>query len=286
MQVGESIAIPVPHQVGMNDDCPFCPIEKGKQYKTYKGSDNKSETLEKIMEKPANLNQHQANAWPHDGKVHSSREDIESRYKHPTYGFYEFQAHHLISGKQALQGHKVEQWIDKSQGKIEEDTGYTVNGSLNGIWAPSWPKEFRSGAFEGQWTTGEVDIQEVADHVMKAAKCQFHLGAHNIGDPLDPGQTKHMRYDNWLKKQLTQINLRMWGWSRKCPLCSENGERKKPPFQPNEKINKALNKLSYHAQEQLTAPRKMWFIFLSRLALNYHAQVCDHPIPGRKADSK
>jgi hypothetical protein len=154
---------------------------------------------------------------------------------------------------------------------------------LNGLWAPSWPKSFRSGAHEGKWTDPNTDIQEIANHVMEAAGCQFHLGAHNIGDPQDSGQIKHMRYDNWLKKELTRINLRMWGWSRKCPVCCDEGERKKPPFQPNEKINQALNRLSDVAKRQLTSDRKNWFTFLSRLALNYHNAVCDHPIPGKKA---
>jgi hypothetical protein len=61
-----------------------------------------------------------------------------------------------------------------------------------------------------------------------------------IGDPDDPGQVRHERYDEWLKKQLTKINSRMWAWSRKCPVCEENGERKDPPFQPNERIKGLL----------------------------------------------
>lgn len=283
MQIGESIAIAVPHDIGGNEDCPFCPVKKGKDLTTYKGVDNKSKKLEKIMVEPKVLLKEQNKAWPHSGKMHASRETIESTYKHPKYGSYEFQAHHLISGKQALQDHKVEQWISKSENKIEEDTGYTVNGSLNGIWAPSWPKSFRSGAHEGFWTDSETDTQEIADYIMEKYGCQFHLGAHSIGDPLDAGQVKHLKYDNWLKKELTKINLRMWGWSRKCPMCSEAGERKDPPFQPNEKINMALNKLSKAAEGVITAPRKEWFTFLSQLALNYHAKVCDHPLPGKRA---
>ncbi|SMF27142.1 A nuclease family of the HNH/ENDO VII superfamily with conserved AHH [Alteromonadaceae bacterium Bs31] len=204
-------------------------------------------------------------------------------YTHPDYGNYEFQAHHLVSGKQALQDHKVEQWIAKSEKKIEEDTGYTINGSQNGLWAPSWPKSFRSGAHEGKWTDPNTDTQEIANRVMKLARCQFHLGAHNIGDPLDAGQVRHLCYDSWLKKELTRMYLRMWGWSRVGPACCEDGERKKPPFQPNERINRALNRLSSVAKQQLTTNRKRWFTFLSRLALNYHEEVCGHPIPGKKS---
>jgi hypothetical protein len=52
MEVGESIAVATAHEPGQNENCPFCPIEKGKQYKTYKGEKNDSETLEKIMVNP------------------------------------------------------------------------------------------------------------------------------------------------------------------------------------------------------------------------------------------
>ena len=285
MELGEAIAIPVPHQPGENENCPFCPVEKGKGFKTYRGATNNSDKLEQVMEAPNKLLNIQKNAWPHSGKEHPSRSKIEARYEHPKYGFYEFQAHHLISGEQALKNHAVEKWLSKDENNIEEDTGYTVNGSLNGIWAPSWPKSFRTGASEGLWNDSSVDKQEIADYIMEKARCQFHLGGHSIGDPLDTGETQHLRYDNWLKKELTRINLRMWGWSRKCLMCSENGERKKPPFQPNERINKALNKLSKIAHNVLTSNRKQWFTFLSKLALNYHLKGggCSHPIPGRKS---
>ncbi len=279
MQLTLGISPSLGHDPGSNEDCPFCPVEKGKNYKTRPGAANNSDTLEEIMTNPKVLPQKQGNAWPHTGMKHPSREEIEGKFSHPDYGPYEFQAHHLISGKQALEGHKVEQWILKSEGKIEEDTGYTVNGSLNGLWAPSWPKNFRKGGDNaGEWTTSATDREEIAERIMVLASCQFHLGAHNIGDPDDPGQVRHERYDEWLKKQLTKINLRMWAWSRKCPVCEEDGERKDPPFQPNERINRALNIFSGEVRRLLTGPKETWFIFLSRLALEYHKKgPCDHP---------
>lgn len=286
MEINELIAAAVTHEAGSNKDCPFCPVEKGKKLKTYKGEDNNSETLEDIMVNPDVLNDHQANAWPHSGDTHPSREDVEAKHKHPDYGYYEFQAHHLISGNQALKNHKVEQWIDASKKKIEEDSGYTVNGSKNGIWAPSWPKKFRKGEFEGEWTKEETDRQSIANYVMEKEGCQFHLGGHNIKDINDQGETRHKKYDNWLKNWLTKINQRMWAWSRKCPICSHDGKRKDPPFQPNHRINMVLNRLSSEAKRQITAQRKEWTIFLSKLALNYHNDVCDHPEPGKKVREK
>ncbi|NOQ23115.1 MAG: hypothetical protein GQ565_10780 [Candidatus Aegiribacteria sp.] len=41
-----------------------------------------------------------------------------------------------------------------------------------------------------------------------------------------------------------------------------------------------LNNLSAAAKRQLTAPRKEWFIFLSRLALEYHKGESEHPVAG------
>ena len=112
MQVGEALNVPVPHNAGENKDCPFCPVEKGKALKTYPGKKNNSGKLEDIMEEPTSLLAKQPNAWPHDGKKHPSRADVEAEHEHPDYGYYEFQAHHLVSGKQALQDHNAEEWID------------------------------------------------------------------------------------------------------------------------------------------------------------------------------
>jgi hypothetical protein len=272
----------VVHEEGENKDCPFCPIEKGKGYTTYKGVDNDSDTLEKIMVEPSSLLTHQKNAWPHTGEKHPTREAKESEWHHPTYGDYEFQAHHLVSGKQALQNHPFERWIASERSHVEEDTGYAINGSLNGLWAPSWPKKFRTGDYEGEWTSDDTDREGIANFVMEREKCQFHLGAHNIGDPKDPGQIRHKRYDCWLKAQLAEMDSRMVEWTKKCPLCSADGNPHKPPFQPNERVNRYLNNLSASARRHLKAKRQHWFIFLSRLALKYHEGVCEHEIPGKQ----
>jgi hypothetical protein len=276
MEINELISPPEEHSVGSNDDCPFCPIEKGKKYRTFKGVDNNSKILEEIMTNPACLTGKQEGAWPHagkeppSGKKPPSRKDKESEHCHKEYGYYEFQAHHLISGKQALKGHEFEQWIAADVGTIEEDTGYSINGSLNGLWAPSWPKSFRKGKNAVKWTSADLDREKIANFVMKKEGCQFHLGAHNIGDPEDPENGEHERYDEWLKSWLSKMNSRMWGWTIKCPLCIEKGKPKKQLLQPNALVNQYLNNLSDAARDQLTAPPKDWFIFLSRLALKYH----------------
>jgi hypothetical protein len=87
----------------------------------------------------------------------------------------------------------------------------------------------------------------------------------------------------WLKGVLKKMDRRMVGWAKKCPLCSNSeGNLHKPPFQPNERVNIYLNNLSASARRHLKAPRKHWFIFLSRLALKYHEGVCEHEIPGKQ----
>lgn len=278
-EIAELVAVAKEHEPGASEACPFCPRDNSKKLKTYPGASNDSDVLEKIMEKPERLSELQSNAWPHDGKPHGARDDVEGSFVHSDFGIYEFQAHHLLSGNQALKGHKFEQWILSQHGKIVEDSGYSINGSLNGIWAPSWPKSFRSGSEKGKWTLDETDRQGIANHVMKITGCQFHLGAHNIGDPQDTGEVRHKRYDSWLKKRLSSMNRRMWGWTRKCGLCCEDGNRKDPPFEVNPLVNIYLNNLSASAKTQITRPRSEWFVFLSRLALEYHKEVCRHEMP-------
>jgi hypothetical protein len=265
-----------------SDKCPFCPAQKDDKLTTYPGSANNSGMLQSIMENPADLQKYQECAWPHDGNKHPTRAEIEKTYEYSPYGNFEFQAHHLLSGKQALEDHAFEKWIVASKETIAKDTGYAINGSLNGIWAPSYPKGFRSGEYK--W--GELDPSErkkIAVYIMMKAHCQFHLGHHAI-DPKDGPEVKHDKYDKYLKDNLTEMDSRMTAWSAACPVCSPQSGPQQKPFRPNERVNMYLNALSEAAQKRITASVGDWVVFLSALARDYHKDHCDHQpqIPAKR----
>jgi hypothetical protein len=266
----------VAHEAGKEPNCPFCPAPEPKALKTYGGADNDSGTLETIMTNPGKLLAQQTNTWPHPGKASRSREDIEGAHVHPTYGKYEFQAHHLVSGNQALKGSPYEEWIlQEPSSTIKKDTGYTVNGSLNGIWAPSYPKSFRAKEYEWKELTPS-ERMAIAVYVMDKAKCQFHLGHHSI-DPQDDGKEIHEKYDKYLKDNLEDMAQRMFSWAKVCPLCEKksNGEPKKPLW-PNQMANIYLNNLSEVVRKRVTEPKDKWMVFLSALARDYHKKHCTH----------
>lgn len=58
-----------------NPDCPFCPGKEEKDYKTWRGNDNKASKLRSNMQTPANLAKIQSKARPKDGKEGRQSED-------------------------------------------------------------------------------------------------------------------------------------------------------------------------------------------------------------------
>ncbi len=271
-EIGEIIALPGKHNEP-NDKCPFCPPPEPIVYKTYPGKDNNSSKLEAIMEDPGKLTSLQPSARPQkekkdqDGNV-QEQSTPAARHKPPT-PLYTHQAHHLISGKQALQGTAMEDWILASS-KNDKDTGYSVNSTGNGLWAPSVPKKYvgKWSAKKGVLTDDER--QDEAEKVMKAANIQAHIGPHNITDPDDPLGAHHMSYDQYIKKYLAVMSTRIHAWSTRCYQCEPNS-KKKP--QANHKVHDALDKLSTHLQKEVSGSHKNWRIFLSKYALDYHKKT-------------
>lgn len=273
--IGEMIAPPALHKEP-NEKCPFCPPAEPVKYTTCPGVKNNSTHLASIMEKPAQLTSLQAGARPQTGKADKDgyiqeQQKPEARKENKD-KFYTHQAHHLISGKQALKGSPMEKWITASD-KNDKDTGYSVNSTGNGFWAPSVPKEL-----VGKWGVAKKVLtneerQKWAEKVMKDAKAQAHIGPHNITDPDDPKGYKHQRYDKYIKAKLTVMSDRVKAWSNKCFLCEDAKKKNKKP-QANYTVHDALDRLSSHLQGQITGSRKTWKIFLSKYALAFHKPVC------------
>lgn len=232
------------------------------------------------MEDPGKLTSQQSGARPQTSAVDSDgytqeQEKPESRKEDKT-KFYTHQAHHLISGNQALKGSPMEKWILASE-KNEKDTGYSVNCTGNGFWAPSVPKEF-----VGKWgpkknVLTDAERQQQAELVMADAGAQAHIGPHNVADPDDPNGDKHTTYDKYVKRRLTQVSNQIHAWSKVCYLCEENKKNDQKP-QVNYRAHNALDRLSDHLQKKITGSRARWRIFLSKYALEYHKPVCPHKV--------
>lgn len=191
-------------------------------------------------------------------------------YSNEHYGAYSFEAHHAISGNQALKGHVIEQWIWVQRGKIEKDTGYSVNNPDNGTWQPSIPEQY----MDGTWgPLSPAKKQAIAKLAMDAGLGQFHKGPHNILDPNDPDGEYHKTYDKELKRLLNGLNGLIHDWSRECFVCKPKGKGK---LQPNWKVNEMLDRLSQAIIRDLNAKPCEWYYFISKIALEYHRPVCSH----------
>jgi A nuclease family of the HNH/ENDO VII superfamily with conserved AHH len=271
-EFGEPIAGPASHSPGLKE-CPFCPEEEPRSYTTYSGSANKSGVLEDVMVKPSLLISKQGGARPKNGEKDQQSPSAEQPkpspiYTSPDHGPCSVEAHHLISGKQALKNSPIEQWLLVSKDRIERDTGYSVNNADNGFWAPSIPERYKGGAW------GPKSYEEklaIACEVMAATQRQFHKSHHAISDPDDPGGEVHPSYDSFLKDKLMELNDRIEAWSTYCSLCKPD---KKP--QPSVTVNQLLDNLSTQMRNRVSGPRAGWEVFLSQYALAYHQPVCTH----------
>lgn len=278
-EINEIIAVAVPHG-GSSNECPFCPIEPPSEFTTYPGEENNSGKLGSIMQEPATLTSEQDGTRPKQGGLHQQSTSDAQTKPNPIFsdleeGAYSTEAHHLISGKQALMGHAFERWILASKSTITEDTGYSVNNADNGIWCPSIPEKYKGGNWGAKSFATKLAI---ASKPMEAGHPQFHKGNHSIGDPEDTDGDDNLRqkYDIYLKNMLTEMDERMFGWSDKCPLCFTTKGIKKKKLQPSVRVNQVLDNLSKVVRRKVSAPASEWRIFLSRYSLEY-AKELDGP---------
>ncbi|MFT3782348.1 MAG: AHH domain-containing protein [Nibricoccus sp.] len=277
-QIGEAIAPPVVHK-DENEDCPFCPKEetnfkshtddKKDSFISYGGEKNDSKELSAIMLDPKKLVERQPNARPKDGVFPNQRSEKRPKdkaiYDDSEMGACSCEAHHLISGKQALEGETFERWIIASRGTIARDTGYSVNNAENGLWAPSIPVKYQSG---GWAALKPSEKYRLARSSMKHTKIQFHKGHHAI-PPKDPEQENYTKYNDYIKLKLKDMDERMQGWADVCS-CTEKAPGK---YQPSVRANESLDRLSEHLLRKLTGTPEKWEIFISAHARDYTAEL-------------
>ena len=262
-ELGEPVGISLGH-TAQDDKCPFCPPKARKEYKTFPGEENESSDLAAIMLNPGSLLTRKKGGPGARPQTSAEEENwVVEQAKpaarvHPE-TWYTFQAHHLISGNQAMKGEPIEDWI-KASGKNEKPTGYSINNTYNGYWAPSMPQEH----LNGKWgKLSPEKKQEEAERVMKAAVAQIHISHHSVKD-LD-GEI-HQSYDTYLKKRLKELSDRINLWAGAC-LC-EKDANKKP--QATHRVHDAIDAVSDHMQGKITGGVGGWEVFLSKYAKNYH----------------
>lgn len=281
-EIAEAIAVPVGHSAP-NPDCPFCPNEEPEGFTTYPGEKNNSDKLGKIMESPTELTSEQEGCRPKDGNPMRQATSTQQKKPNPIYScvidgimhVYSCEAHHAISGKQAMDGEAVEQWISKKKKKdyeIEKDTGYSINNADNGIWLPSLPEHLKGGGW-GKIKDKEKR-KEIAFRVMRSKKLQWHKGPHNIRDKdgLFDDEDEIARYDKWVKDELEEIDGVIVAWSDEC-LETKKRKKKGEDLRANHKVHDILDTLSEIIRKmKLKGPPSTWRIFVSRLALECAAE--------------
>jgi hypothetical protein len=273
-ELGELVDAAVPHEENDEDvPCPFCPRPVQEKFATYPGARNDSAVLEAIMGDPDKLTTRQANARPKNGADHrQSASDPKPKpapiFSDEEYGAYSAEAHHLISGNQAMKGHEIEHWIVAGK-LVSMDTGYSINNADNGEWLPSIPEQYKGGKWSALSFADKLDI---AGRPMAEGIGQFHKGPHNISDKDDPGEL-HTSYPTYVKGLLTDLFELIVGWSQACPVC-EPVAAKNGPYLPNWRIHDMLDAVSRSIGEDLTGPPESWDYFISKLAMHFHKDVC------------
>ena len=277
-----------------NPDCPFCPGKEEADYKTWRGNDNKASKLRSNMKTPSNLTKIQAKARPKDSRDGRQSEDGPKPvyrnpegpiYSHDKHGDYSDQAHHAISGNQILNGHDIEKLTCSDLGKIEKDTGYSVNNCANGVCLPAYPYKFIRGnsPLKGKWAEYDpVAKVEMMELPMQALKGQVHIGGHDISpnpalfegdtEAADDATTDMEHYTNYpetAKKLLQKLyNVSIKNYSESCGFCGDNkknGKKLPPPY----RINQKLDDISEILIGYITGAPSEWKYFISAYAQDY-----------------
>jgi hypothetical protein len=277
-EVIELLNAAVDHKANQSKDCPFCPIPPIEQFTTKSGKDNDSSVLEDVMVKPSVLPGKQGGGVrPKNGKAHRQRTAKTKKKPNPIFqnrkwGKYSAEAHHLISGNQAMKGEDIEDWIVAGK-LVKKDTGYSINNSDNGEWLPSIPDKYKGG----KWSDLDFDEKlEIASAPMKKNKGQFHKGPHNVVDKEDLLGV-HTSYPKEVKRLLADLVELLFAWVDACPIC-ENVDKKKGPFDPNWRIHNMIDALSRGIGRDLKGSPGNWYYFISKVAMKYHNTpgVCRH----------
>lgn len=296
-QIGEAVAIEAFSESGKT-----CPMEPHKKKKTLTGKaiEVKSvKDLRKAMKKGMSTRQWKQNG---DDFVEAKHFDAEKKTP-PKYDKKPIEiagkkyplsiaAHHLIPGLDSLPKSSLKDYIWKSEGVIDGDIGYDVDGAENGKWLAthqimssklgkkqdivieddsnptrtvglSWA-ELSKKAQEREENSekyNDLFAQRYSQQAMALLNSQFH--------------DSHANYSEWVKDKLDNISYAIETFSGMCEECNKN-KKKTPPYS----LVYRLNMLSKICDKFLSGPpRNSWRnIYTSRLSRLYILK----PIPADK----
>lgn len=287
----EPVAVPPP-PISHDDDCPFCKEKECDCDRSKIGKDNSASKLESNLA---------ADGEPRD----------EVGFHHEDYGDYSSEPHHLVPGKEAMDGHPIERWLaKKAKGTyVNGDTCFDINDERNGIWLPSITDANRICKWKTIKKTvgGKVRRKRVPAHgekskemwsslsddekdlisfsIMRQERLQFHKANHR-----NKGKEESECYINEVERLLNDIfDFVDSSWI----VCEEIEEDSKGKVPPPNGINEMIYGMaSAHMGWHVSGPAESWFVFISKLARRCHQYAIDEgktpwdaPYPGHPGRS-
>lgn len=174
-------------------------------------------------------------------------------------------AHHLIPAQESLKGNQILRYIDKDQGKLEENLGYDVNGVENGVWLPG-PYAIDDW---GDMTLEEEDLPGNAKRKKAIEKREKALPQKVAGHKFQGNYAfaaqelcgrqfhdRHAGYSKFVSKQLSKVFLRYhFSETRRCEECKNRGGDK---LTPSVSMASRLNSISQRLRTYLVGPPHSW----------------------------
>lgn len=250
-QLGETVAV-----AAFSESDKTCPMEPHKKKKTLTGKAIEVKSvaaLRKAMKEGQSTRQ-----WKQDGDDFVEAEHFDATKKPPPkYDKRPIEiagekyplsiaAHHLIPGKASLPKSSLKDYIWKSEGLIDGDIGYDVDGAENGKWLAthqimsskmgkkqeivieddsdptrteglSWAElsDIAKKKEGNPETYNELFVLRYSQQAMALLNSQFH--------------DSHANYNTWVKIKLDQISQVIDSFSSMCEKCKKK-KKKTPPY--------------------------------------------------------
>ena len=281
MEVKESVKPPASGR--HNSTCPICEGKKKKKtlgYQTKHGELKDEKALAKNLRHKGQITSDAGKTvYPFDGGDDDHKgwlvkkdvlEDVEVKVR-PT-------PHHLIPGNAAMDPSRLETWTCAHKGgQIQEDIGYDIDNTRNGIWLPHLPHVYWTSYMTktkrwcdvyGKWSELDPDDQEfVGKLVMGETSLQMHYTDHD--DPY-MDMAHETTYDGEAKERCNLLaDLMRDVWSAKCKESWDSDMKVFPPYGLVERINLQ----SDYMRGRITGPPGKWKSFVSPLAQKFAKAV-------------
>jgi len=197
-----------------------------------------------------NVRENYANKLEHDVTITVGTK--ESTHK------VQYTPHHLVPGNETWPDTKLLRWVDKKDGQISNDIGYSVNHAANGVDLPGI-----HGIGSSAWSGKSKPFQK-----------EYAFAAMLVSTPKRQFHDRHPKYSAFVVNSLDAIAEKLDKKNDgKTPGCDNKkcGGSKKKPFDPPVELVTRLNGVAMRLEGYLTGPPSNWRkpILTSRFALMY-----------------